>query len=278
MKLATVRRGRATTAVRVDDRGLHDLGVRDVGTLLREPDWRDRAQADDGEIYSPESATYVAPVLNPGKILCVGLNYRAHILEMGRDLPEYPTVFAKFAEAIVGPTDDIQLPPESNAVDWEGELALVVGRPVRRAGAEAAAEAIAGFFVLNDVTARDWQYRTTQWLQGKTFESTTPCGPVLVTPDELAGGVAPALQLTTMVDGEAVQEARTDDLVFGPVELVQYLSSIITLQPGDIIATGTPGGVGQARQPARYLAAGMTLTTRIEGIGQLDNRVVSTTD
>jgi acylpyruvate hydrolase len=121
--------------------------------------------------------------------------------------------------------------------------------------------------VLNDVTMRDWQYRTTQWLQGKSFEATTPVGPALVTPDELPGGVRPALPITGAVDGETVQKADTSDLVFDPVALARYISTIMTLRPGDLVATGTPGGVGHARKPPRYLAAGMTLTTEIEGAG-----------
>jgi acylpyruvate hydrolase len=208
---------------------------------------------------------------NPGKIVCVGLNYRNHILEMGRDLPEHPTLFAKFADALIGARDDIDLAPESDCVDWEAELAVVIGRTVRRADAQEAADAIAGFTVMNDVTMRDWQFRTKEWLQGKTFEGTTPLGPVLVTPDELEGGVAPALTMTCSVDGDVVQKADTSDLVFGPVDLVRYASTIMTLRPGDVIATGTPGGVGHARKPARYLADGDTLVTEIDGIGRLKN-------
>ena len=137
---------------------------------------------------------------------------------MGRGLPEYPTLFGKFADALIGPRDAIQLPPESSAVDWEAELAVVIGRTVRRADENDASAAIAGFCILNDVTIRDWQYRTTQWLQGKTFEATTPLGPALVTPDELPGGVRPALQITGAVNGETVQKANTSDLVFDPVD------------------------------------------------------------
>jgi hypothetical protein len=137
-------------------------------------------------------------VPEPGKVLCVGLNYRSHILEMGRDLQEYPTLFAKFSDALVGAGDRIALAPESDAVDWEAELVVVLGATVRRADESAAAAAIAGFTVMNDVTMRDWQFRTREWLQGKTFEGTTPLGPVLVTPDELPGGVAPALAISTM--------------------------------------------------------------------------------
>ena len=273
MRLATIRVADGTRAVRIDGGQAVETGHSDVGALLAAPDWRDQAAAASGEQH-PASSLDLAPVVpRPGKVVCVGLNYRNHILEMGRELPEYPTVFAKFADALIGPRDPIQLAPESSAVDWEAELAVVVGGTVRRAGAAEAEAAIAGFTVLNDVTMRDWQYRTTQWLQGKTFEATTPIGPVLVTPDELPGGVRPALQLTAAVDGETVQKADTSDLVFDPVALVRYVSVIMTLRPGDVIATGTPGGVGHARKPPRYLAAGMTLTTEIGGIGRLENAV-----
>jgi acylpyruvate hydrolase len=273
MRLATIRVAGGTRAVRIDGGQAVETGHSDVGALLAAPDWRDQAAAASGEQH-PASSLDLAPVVpRPGKVVCVGLNYRNHILEMGRELPEYPTLFAKFADALIGPRDTIQLAPESSAVDWEAELAVVVGGTVRRAGAAEAATAIAGFTVLNDVTMRDWQYRTTQWLQGKTFEATTPIGPVLVTPDELPGGVRPALPLTAAVDGETVQKADTSDLVFDPVALVRYVSVIMTLRPGDVIATGTPGGVGHARKPPRYLAAGMTLTTEIGGIGRLENAV-----
>jgi acylpyruvate hydrolase len=210
-----------------------------------------------------------APVVPaPGKILCVGLNYAAHIREMGRELPEFPTLFAKFTPALVGAYDDIVLPAVSDAMDWEAELAVVIGQTVRHASAEAARAAIAGYAVLNDVTARDWQNRTPQWLQGKTFEATTPFGPYLVSPDEAGEG----LTIGCDVDGEQMQRSDTADLVFDPVELVRYISTILTLSPGDVIATGTPGGVGHARTPERYLRDGAVLTTRIEGLGECRNR------
>ena len=270
MRLATLRTADGTRAVRVDDGGYVDLGLPDVGAVLRRPDWAAHAAAAEAPCYA--TSMDLAPLVTaPGKIICVGLNYRTHILEMGRELPVYPTLFAKYAEALIGASDPLQLPPESGAVDWEAELALVIGRTVRRATVEEAALAIAGFTVINDVTMRDWQYRTPQWLQGKTFEASTPLGPVMVTPDELPGGTAPALMLTASVDGEIVQKATTDDLVFKPAALVQYISTILTLRPGDVIATGTPGGVGHARKPGRYLANGMRLVTEISGIGRLDN-------
>jgi acylpyruvate hydrolase len=270
VKLATVRTPSGTTAVRIELDGAVDLGVRDLGALLAEPDWRARAAAAGAPIDT--AGFEFAPLIpRPGKVLCVGLNYRNHILEMGRDLPEHPTLFAKFAEALIGASDDIALAPESDAVDWEAELAVVIGAPVRRADESQAAAAIAGFTVLNDVTMRDWQFRTKEWLQGKTFEGTTPIGPVLVTPDDLPGGVRPSLAISAAVNGETVQKADTGDLVFDPVALVRYASTILTLQPGDVLATGTPGGVGHARRPPRYLADGDVVVTEIEGIGRLEN-------
>ncbi|MET7991030.1 fumarylacetoacetate hydrolase family protein [Amycolatopsis sp. NPDC005232] len=271
MKLTTLRTPAGTRAARVDSGVVIEIDSPDVGTLLADPVWRERAAAADGPRHELSSAD-LAPVLpRPGKILCVGLNYRGHILEMGRELPEHPTLFAKFAEALVGPADSVSLDEASAAVDWEAELAVVVGAPVRRAGVAEAEAAIAGFAVLNDVTMRDWQYRTVEWLQGKTFEATTPFGPYLVTPDELPGGTRPALELRCTVDGELVQAANTADLVFDPVALVAYVSTILTLRPGDVIATGTPGGVGHARDPKRYLTDGSVLVTEIEGLGTQRN-------
>lgn len=270
MRLASVRTANGTRAVRVEGDQHVDLGVADLSQLLALPDWERRAAAD-GDTADADGAE-LAPLLpRPGKIICVGLNYAAHIREMGRELPEFPTLFAKFAEALIGAHDDIELAPESAAVDWEAELGVVVGRRVRRADEDEAVAAIAGFTIVNDVTMRDWQYRTQQWLQGKTFEATTPVGPVLVTPDELPGEVRPTLTLRAEVDGETVQESRTDDLVFDPVHLVRYISTIVTLQPGDLIATGTPGGVGHARKPPRYLVDGSRLATEISDIGRLAN-------
>ena len=271
MKLATLRTEDGTRAVRIDGDQAVELGAPDIAALLATPDWRTVAATREGRRHDLGPAD-LAPVLpRPGKIFCVGLNYRTHILEMGRELPAHPTLFAKFPEALVGPTDPIVLDPASAAVDWEAELAVVVGTSVRRATTAEAEAAIAGFSVLNDVTMRDWQFRSVQWLQGKTFEDTTPFGPVLVTPDELAGGVRPRLRLTCTVDGKIVQSADTGDLVFDPVALVEYISAIVTLRPGDVIATGTPGGVGHARKPPRYLRDGSIVVTEIEGIGRLRN-------
>ncbi|WP_046470063.1 fumarylacetoacetate hydrolase family protein [Allosalinactinospora lopnorensis] len=268
MKLATLRLRDRTAAVRVEDDGTAvELDAPDVGALLSDPAWSERAAAG-GARHAIAEAGYAPLVPRPGKILCVGLNYRNHILEMGRELPPYPTLFAKYPEALVGAHDDIVLPAASGAVDWEAELAVVIGATVRHADADRARAAIAGYSILNDVTARDYQYRTRQWLQGKTFEATSPFGPVLVTPDELGDA---SLTVTCTLDGEVVQRGETSELVFGPADLVAYVSGILTLRPGDVIATGTPGGVGHARTPPRYLEEGAKLLTRIEGIGELAN-------
>lgn len=269
MKLATIRLADSTRAVRVDDDAAVETGHGDLGELLAESNWRTTAAAADGERHDLSDLDYAPLVPRPEKIFCIGLNYRNHILEMGRDLPEFPTVFAKYARSLVGAYDDVTLPGVSEAVDWEAELGVVIGAPVRHASAEQAAAAIAGYTVVNDVTGRDWQNRTLQWLQGKTFESSTPVGPHLVVAEP--GDPAPAARMVCEVDGAVMQETDTGDLVFGPTALVEYLSKIITLMPGDLIATGTPGGVGHARKPPRYLSADQVLTTRIEGIGECRN-------
>ena len=271
MRLTTLRLPGRTAAARVDgDRAVELAGYADVGEVLLRGALADVATAP-GPDHDLAGADLASVVTAPGKIVCVGLNYRNHILEMGRELPEYPTLFTKYPDALIGPRDDIQVPPESEKIDWEAELAVVIGHTVRRARGEEARAAVAGYTVLNDVTMRDWQYRTPQWFQGKSWENSTPVGPVFVTPDELAVDAV----MTTEVDGEEVQRTPIDDLVHDVPALVEYVSTIFTLRPGDIIATGTPGGVGHARKPPRYLQPGQTLTTRIEGIGELVNRAVA---
>jgi acylpyruvate hydrolase len=267
VKLATIRTGSGTAAVRVDDDAAVELGAPDLGAFLARADWRAAARAADGARHAVDGLDYAPLIPNPEKVFCVGLNYRSHILEMGRELPEYPTLFAKFARSLVGAHDPAELPAGSDQVDWEAELGVVIGTEVRHATPEQAAAAIAGYTVVNDVTARDFQYRSVQWLQGKTFERSTPVGPWLVTDAEPG-------EISCLVDGDVVQKADTADLVFGPADLVAYISQIITLVPGDIIATGTPGGVGHARKPARYLAEGAELVTRVEGVGELRNTMI----
>lgn len=212
----------------------------------------------------------LAPVVGTsGKVICVGHNFTQHILEMGHGLPEYPNVFSKFREALVGANDAIELDPVSSAWDWEAELVMVIGRPARRVSEETALDYVAGYTVANDISARDWQRRGSQWLLGKTFQSTTPIGPWMVTADEV--DPADGLSLSCMVDGIEKQNSTTADLLFGPGFLVSYLSHVLTLNPGDIVLTGTPAGVGAGREPAEYLKPGQTVVTEIEGIGRLVN-------
>jgi acylpyruvate hydrolase len=248
----------------------------DVGALLaRERDWRSAAERADGARVALASAEFAPLVPAPRKIICLGLNYRSHIEEMGREAPSHPTLFGKYARSLIGPRDPILLPPESEQVDWEVELAFVIGREVRRARGTEAGDAIAGFTVLNDISMRDWQMRTVQFLQGKTWERSTPVGPALVTPDEVPGGTAPDVVLMCEVDGQVMQQGRTNDLLFGPEEIVEYISAIVTLEPGDLIATGTPAGVGAGRTPPVFLRPGQVVRTAIEGIGELVNECVA---
>ncbi|WP_285242232.1 fumarylacetoacetate hydrolase family protein [Pseudarthrobacter sp. fls2-241-R2A-127] len=277
MKLLTLRlpagtgNGTSTTAVRQDGDTLTEIpGFSDVGALLQNTTWETIAKAANGATHALGSADLAAVVPAPGKIICVGHNYRNHIKEMGREVPAHPTLFAKYAESLIGPNDDLALPQESDTVDWEAELAVVIGKAGRRIPESEAAEHIAGYAVLNDISMRDYQFRTIQWLQGKTWEKSTPFGPALVTKDDFTPGPL----MTSAVDGDIQQSTPTSDLVFTPEYLVSYISTIITLNPGDVIATGTPGGVGHAQDPKRYLQEGQVLVTTIEGLGQLTNRVV----
>ncbi len=197
---------------------------------------------------------YATLVLRPEKVICIGLNYRDHIAEMGNEVPSFPTLFPKFARTLIGAFDPIELPPESTKVDWEAELTVVIGEEVRRATAAEAANAIAGYTVANDISVRDYQRNTTQFMAGKMWEGTTPVGPWLVVADDAS--VSPSHNISCTVDGEVMQSSNTDQLLFDPVNLVQYLSTIITLAPGDLILTGTPGGVGAGREPQRFLRSG----------------------
>ena len=272
MRLATVRTPSGTRAARLEGDELVLLDAPDVGALLAGGAPGDRSGRGGDRV--PLAGADLAPVVTaPDKVVCVGLNYADHIVEMGRELPSYPTLFAKFASGLLGPNDDLELPSASDAVDWEVELGVVIGRPVRRASLEEASDAIAGYTVVNDVSMRDWQSRTIQFLQGKAFDATTPVGPVLVTPDEL--GDPGSLALTCEVDGEVMQRSSTANLVFGPAEIVRYISQFASLAPGDLIATGTPGGVGAGRTPPVFLRPGQVMTTTIERIGSLVNRCVA---
>jgi acylpyruvate hydrolase len=270
MRLATVRTATSTVAVRHDGEVAVEIDAPDVGTLLADPGGREWGAAASGPRHPTAELDFAALVPHPEKILCVGLNYRSHILEMGHDLPDYPTLFAKYPPALIGAGDDIILPFESDAMDWEAELALVMAAPLRRASEAEARAGIAGYSVFNDVSARDWQRRTSQFLQGKTFEATSPLGPWLVTTDD-PDATAGHFPISCDVAGQRMQQADTADLLFDPLAIVRYCSTILTLKPGDVIATGTPDGVGAGRKPPRWLADGEEVVTRIQGIGELRN-------
>lgn len=272
MELVTLRHDGGTRAGRVEQDVVVLLDAPSVKEILTEPDGLERAESADGGQTVPLSEADLAPVVpHPDKIICVGVNYRDHIAEMGREPPGHPTYFAKYARAFIGPNDDIVLPGDdiSTSIDWECELALVIGKPARNVEGADALDAIAGFCVLNDVSVRDWQRRTTQFLAGKTFEGLTPVGPGMVTTDQVGDGSG--LALSTMVNGVVKQDSNTSHLVFNAVDIVADLSRVLTLDPGDVIATGTPGGVGAARTPPEYLKPGDELVTTIEGLGRLVN-------
>ncbi len=273
MRLATIRTPGGTRAARVDpitgDATL--LEGSSLRAVLDQPGWRHSIPTIEGPVLASDDVRFAPVVPDPDKIICVGVNYRAHIEEMGREIPAHPTYFAKYRRALIGAYDSIRLPDSdvSTMIDWEGELAIVIGQPARNASPSEAAAAIAGFCVLNDVSARDWQRRTIQFLAGKTFEAMTPVGPWITTSDEV--GVSPSLDIRTEVDGVTKQSSNTSDLVFGPVDIVQDLSRIITLDPGDIIATGTPSGVGFARSPQEFLGPGSTVSVIIDTLGSVRN-------
>ena len=247
----------------------------DVGALLRAGDaglWLARRALDDGDAQPYEPASVRRPILAPGAIFCVGLNYGTHITEMGRQLPTHPTLFSKLSRALTDPYVDIDVPVAGAArLDYEGELVAVIGTRARNITAADAMRHVIGLTVLNDVTMRDYQWRSPQWFAGKTWERSTPVGPAVVTLDEL--GELDARELVVTVNDEERQRARLGDLVFGVTELVADISRIVTLEPGDMIATGTPGGVGDAMDPKGYLGDGDVVEVRIDGLGSIRNRI-----
>ncbi len=273
MRLVTMRTGNGTRAGRLDGDTVTELPFDDVKAVLASgPDWAATAARATGATRALAGADLAPVVPRPEKIICIGQNYLKHIQEMGAEQPKYPTLFAKYTRTLIGPRDDIVLPAASDNVDWEVELAIVIGRETRHVSEGEALGAVAGWTVFNDVSVRDWQRRTGQFLQGKTFERTTPVGPALVTLDEAGDGSD--LTLRCEVDGQVMQDSRTSDLLFKPAELIAYISTIITLDPGDIIATGTPSGVGAGRKPPVFLKPGQTVRAVVEGVGELVNTCV----
>lgn len=272
MKLGTVKvQDRTMAARQAGDEWIGIDGYSDVGQLIRQQNWRQLAEEASGPKIDASEAQLESPVLAPGKVICVGLNYASHIKEMGRDLPEYPTLFAKYAETLTGPFAPVTAVEEDPELDWEGELVVVVGSEAYRVSDQEAAGKIAGYTCANDISMRGWQFRTKEWLQGKMWARSTPVGPVMVTDDEFDYRQA---TLRTKVNGTLMQEHSTADLVFTPEHLVSYISTMIPLNPGDIILTGTPGGVGRARDPQVYLKPGDVVEVEIEGIGSMSSSIV----
>jgi 2-keto-4-pentenoate hydratase/2-oxohepta-3-ene-1,7-dioic acid hydratase in catechol pathway len=218
-----------------------------------------------------EEVRLLAPVPRPGKILCVGLNYRDHARETGQPIPTEPVLFSKFANSVVGPGADVVVPPEADQVDYEAELAVVIGRRASRVAAADALDHVAGYACANDVSARSLQFRSSQWLLGKAIDTFLPLGPWLVTADEVPD--PQALGIRCLVNDELRQSSDTGQMVFGVAELVSFASRTITLEPGDLLVTGTPSGVGMASDPPRFLAPGDRMRVEVDGLGALDNTV-----
>jgi 2-keto-4-pentenoate hydratase/2-oxohepta-3-ene-1,7-dioic acid hydratase in catechol pathway len=262
------------TAVGLRGAGFHDL----MAVMAGGSDGRDRVMRwleghPWGEDLDAQAAILLAPIARPPKIICVGLNYRDHAIESGMAIPEVPTIFAKFPTAVIGPRQAIVLPRISTKPDYEAELAVVIGKGGRHIAAERWQEHVFGYTILNDVSARDFQLATTQWMIGKTFDTFAPFGPAIVTADEIAD--PHNLRVSLELNGQVMQDSNTSNLIFKIPQLIAHLSSVFTLETGDIIATGTPAGVGFTRKPPVYLKPGDEVCVRIEGLGELVNPVVA---
>ncbi|WP_010097870.1 fumarylacetoacetate hydrolase family protein [Ornithinibacillus scapharcae] len=226
---------------------------------------------EDVLFYPRDEVHLGIPIPGPSKIICVGRNYVEHAQEMNSDIPEYPVLFAKFANALIGPEDDIEKTPLTEKLDYEVELTILIGKEASQVKREDALDYIAGYTIGNDVTARDLQKRTPQWLQGKTIDRSTPIGPWIVTPDEI--GNPGALDVRCYVNGELRQSSNTEKFIFDIPTLIEFISGLITLKPGDVIMTGTPEGVAFGMDQPKFLQDGDLVTLEIEKIGRLENRV-----
>jgi 2-keto-4-pentenoate hydratase/2-oxohepta-3-ene-1,7-dioic acid hydratase in catechol pathway len=250
--------GEAFAHVRAEDRTLECILS---GGLLNEVE----AIEEDG--VPVEGVDLLPPITEPDKIVCIGLNYHEHAAEQGKEAPETPTFFAKFRNALASPGATVKLPEFSRRVDYEAEVAFVIGDRCKDVPEETAMEHVAGYMLLNDLSARDYQMRTPQWMPGKTFDGAAPCGPALVTVDE--AGPHDAIEIELRLNGEVMQRSSTADLVHSVPALVAYLSKLMTLEPGDIVATGTPGGVGSLRDPKVWLKAGDEVVVSSPQLGEL---------
>jgi acylpyruvate hydrolase len=242
----------------------------DVLTRAQDPEAL-RGLAARGAATPVGQVSFLPVVQRPAKIICLGHNYRHHVMEMGGAMPEYPVLFGRFAHTLIGHRQPIVLPTVSQMVDYEAELAIVIGRRGRAIAQARAFDHIAGYTCFNDVSVRDYQRRTVQWMQGKNFDGTGPLGPALVTLDEI--GDPSALPIRLRLNGQVMQESNTSDFIFSVPRIIEYVSEILTLEEGDVIATGTPSGVGAARKPPVFLRPGDRVEVEIGGVGLLENPV-----
>lgn len=246
-------------------------GLTEIGSTTTSHTLADAGRNTRGRVEI--DAVRLLPVVpNPAKVFCVGLNYREHVTETKRELPTYPVLFPKFADSLIGAYDDIVLPPESVQVDYEGELAVIIGKTGRRIPEADAADHVLGYSVANDVTMRDFQYKTHQWMQGKAWQASTPLGPALVMPGDVDVSTS---GIRTVLNGETVQESDLSMLIFSIPRLIAEISTFTTLTPGDVILTGTPGGVGYRRDPQVFLHDGDQISVEIDGVGSVRNLVRS---
>ena len=258
--------------------GLRGAGFEDMLSLMAGgADSTDRVMRwvnfHPGIDTAESAAALAAPIPRPPKIICVGLNYRDHAAESGLAIPETPTIFAKFPNCVIGPGDPIVLPRNSTRPDYEAELAVVIGKGGRHIPEDAWREHVFGYTILHDVSARDYQLATSQWMIGKTFDTFCPMGPAIVTADEIPD--PHNLHISLELNGAVMQDSNTSNLIFKIPQLIAFLSSVFTLETGDVIATGTPAGVGFVRKPPVYLKPGDEVRIKIEGIGELVNPVVA---
>jgi 2-keto-4-pentenoate hydratase/2-oxohepta-3-ene-1,7-dioic acid hydratase in catechol pathway len=281
MRFVTIEHGYREPALLLEGQaiGLRGAGFNDLISIIaggadaldRVMRWQ--ANPPGGELLDPATAKLASPIPRPPKIICIGLNYRDHAEETKMAIPEVPTVFAKFPTSVTGHGHPIILPKASSKPDYEAEFAVVIGKGGRHIREADWRDHVFGYTILNDVSARDFQMATTQWMIGKTFDTFAPIGPAVVTADEIED--PHNLRISLTLNGETMQDSNTRNLIFQVPFLIAHLSSVFTLEPGDIIATGTPAGVGFARKPPRWLKPGDEVRVRVEGIGELVNPVVA---
>jgi acylpyruvate hydrolase len=234
---------------------------------------KDNTLEQQGIVYALESVSLLQPVLRPGKVICLGLNYRDHAKEAGMAIPEYPVLFHKVAGSLIGHNQPVVVPRSSSKIDFEGELTIIIGRRGKYIAEHEALSYIAGYTIGNDVSARDLQFRTSQWTTGKMLDTFGPLGPALVTRDEVPD--PNALHIKTTLNGQVMQDGNTAEMIFRVPFIVSYISEIVTLEPGDIILTGTPAGIGNTRTPPVFMKPGDTVTVEIERLGVLTNPLVA---